>query len=515
MTNAPLPAGCLVVFAAACLCVADVARSEPPPATFREPHRPQFHYTPQRNWMNDPNGLVYLDDEYHLFHQYNPHGDTWGHMSWAHAVSRDLVHWEHLPVALHEEAGVMIFSGSAVVDHHNTSGFGKDGTPPLVAIYTGHTPQEQTQHIAYSTDKGRTWTKFAGNPVIDENLKDFRDPKVIWHEPTKRWVMAVSLSDQRKVRFYGSKDLKTWQQLSEFGGQGVVDGIWECPDLFELPVAKADGTDSGRKRWVLVVNIGGGTPAGGSGVQYFVGAFDGTTFTNDNPKETKLFADYGPDFYAAQSFSDLPAEPKRRVWMGWMSNWRYAHVEPTKPWRTAQSLPRELMLVETANGIRLAQLPVRELAKLRAEKLAPPQFAEAGQQLELHIGFPGNASATLKVHDDGEHFTLIGHDAKRRELFVDRTKSRPGEPFHKDFPARYTAPITPGADGQIRLQILVDRSSVEVFGNGGLSVITASTFAPEKAIGWNVVDATDADGNDAPVSVRVWRLKSIWGRQQN
>ncbi len=501
--------------AAGYLAAVSEARAQEPPVTFHEPHRPQFHYTPQRNWMNDPNGLVFLDGEYHLFHQYNPLGDTWGHMSWAHAVSRDLMHWEHLPVALAEENGVMIFSGSAVVDHRNTSGFGKDGKPPLVAIYTGHTPAEQTQHIAYSTDKGRTWTKFAGNPVINENLKDFRDPKVIWHEPGKQWVMVVSLSDQRRMRFYGSKDLKSWQTLGEFGGEGSIEGIWECPDLFELPIAKTDGSDSGRKRWVLVVNIGGGTPAGGSGVQYFVGDFDGKTFKNDNPKDVKLWADYGPDFYAAQSFSDMPAADGRRVWMGWMSNWRYAHVEPTKPWRTAQSLPRELMLVETPGGIRLAQKPVRELEKLRAEMLSPPQFADAGQQMELHVTFPSNATATVRVHDDGEHATLIGHDARRREMFVDRTKSRPGAPFHKGFPARYTAPIAPDNDGKIRLQVMVDRSSVEVFGNGGLSVITATTFAPDGARGLTVNDATDTEGKPAPVAVRVWRLKSIWGDEKN
>src|SRR5207247_1859911 len=283
-----------------------------------------------------------------------PEGDTWGHMSWGHAVSPDLVRWNHLPVALREENGVMIFSGSAVVDHQNTSGFGKDGKPPLVAIYTGHGHGKQAQHIAYSTDRGRTWTKYENNPVIDINSPEFRDPKVFWHEPTKKWVMVVAKPDQRKVLFWGSPDLKKWEQLGEFGGQGAVEGIWECPDLFEQIVAKADGTDSGRKRWVLVVNINGGTPAGGSGCQYFIGEFDGTTFRNDNPKDVKLWADYGPDFYAAQSLADLPAEPARRVWIGWMSNWRYANREPTRPWRTAQSLPRELMLVETPAGIRLA-----------------------------------------------------------------------------------------------------------------------------------------------------------------
>ena len=515
---------CSCVAATLIVCMVGVAGAAEPsarePALFREPHRPQFHYTPQKNWMNDPNGLVYLDGEYHLFHQYNPEGNEWGHMSWAHAVSRDLVHWEHLPVALREENGVMIFSGSAVVDHENTSGFGTGGKPPMVAIYTGHGHGKQTQDIAYSRDRGRTWTKYSANPVIDEKLKDFRDPKVFWHEPSGRWVMVVSVSDQRKVRFYGSKDLKSWAQLGEFGGAGVTEGIWECPDLFELPVARADGTDSGRKRWVLVVSVGAGTPAGGGGVQYFVGDFDGKTFTNDNPKETKLFADHGPDFFAAQSFSDLPAEQDRRVWIGWMSNWRYAAAEPTTPWRTAQSLPRELMLVETPQGVRLAQKPVRELEKLRAERLAPPQFADAGQQLELHVAFPGNATVALKVHEDARAgasggagaATVIGYDPGERRMYVDRTNSRGGEAFHKEFPARFAAPCSPDPDGTVRLQILIDTASVEVFGDGGLSVITANTFAPPTARGWSISSAKDGDGGDAPVSVRAWKLKSIWNK---
>ena len=497
------------LLAALVLAAASTARAAEP-APYDEPFRPQYHFSPAKNWMNDPNGCVFFDGEWHLFYQYNPEGNTWGHMSWGHAVSRDLVRWEHLPVALREEDGVMIFSGSAVVDHKNTSGFGRDGRPPLVAIYTGHGHGKQTQNIAYSTDRGRTWTKYEKNPVIDIGSPEFRDPKVIWHEPTKRWVMVVARPDQKKVVFYGSADLKKWEQLGEFGGQGAVDGIWECPDLFEQTVARVDGTDSGRRRWVLVVNINGGTPAGGSGCQYFVGDFDGRTFANDNPKDVKLWADWGPDFYAAQSWSDVPREDGRRIWIAWMSNWRYADREPTRPWRTAQSLPRELMLVETPDGVRLAQKPVRELEGLRGERLAPPQFDDAGQHLELHFGFPGDASATIRVHAEGEHGTLVGYDAHRRQLFVDRTRSRPGEPFHKDFPARYTAPMSPDPDGRVRLQVLVDTASVEVFGNGGLSVITANTFAPATARGWNVVEAKGNDGKPAPVSVRVWRMKSAW-----
>ena len=238
------------------------------------PHRPRYHFTPERNFMNDPNGLVYFEGEYHLFYQHNPFGSDWGHMSWGHAVSTDLVHWRHLPVALREEGGVMVFSGSAVVDRRNSSGLcGRPGAACLVAIYAGHGQGKQTQNLAWSRDRGRTWTRYAKNPVLDIGSKDFRDPKVFWHEPTGRWIMVVALSEERKIRFYGSADLKSWSPLSDFGPAGHTKGQWECPDLFELPV---EG-DPARRRWVLDVDVNPGAPQGGSADQYFVGSFDGTT----------------------------------------------------------------------------------------------------------------------------------------------------------------------------------------------------------------------------------------------
>ena len=241
-----------------------------------EPYRPLYHFTPAKNWMNDPNGMVWHDGEWHLFYQYNPFGDKWGHMSWGHAVSRNLLTWEHLPLALAEEDGIMIFSGSAVVDEKNTSGFGQDGQPPLVAIYTGHREGRQDQRLAYSNDRGRTWTKFPGNPVLDVKMADFRDPKVFWHEATARWVMTVALSAEHKVHFYTSPDLKAWQYAGEFGSAGATGGLWECPDLFPLAV-------EGGTKWVLIVNINPGGPSGGSAGQYFVGDFDGKTFTAYGP----------------------------------------------------------------------------------------------------------------------------------------------------------------------------------------------------------------------------------------
>jgi fructan beta-fructosidase len=277
---------------------ASASAAESVSATYQEPFRPQFHFSPAKNWMNDPNGLVYYKGEYHLFYQHNPFGDTWGHMSWGHAVSRDLVHWEHLPVAIPEQGNEAIFSGSAVVDRHNTSGLGTRRNPPMVAIYTSAYPDDQQQSLAYSTDRGRTWTKYSGNPVLDDADREFRDPKVFWYEPERKWVMVLAKAVQRKVAIYESKDLKSWRHLSDFGPANAVAGIWECPDLFQLPV---DG-DRRNKKWVMVVSLNPGSIAGGSGTQYFVGDFDGTRFTADNvkpytPPAGEVYEDFeAPDY---------------------------------------------------------------------------------------------------------------------------------------------------------------------------------------------------------------------------
>lgn len=518
-TRRPFSWFLLVLAFAVALALSRSAPAAESETAYNEPFRPQFHFTPEKNWMNDPNGMVFYDGEYHLFYQYNPEGNTWGHMSWGHAVSTDLVRWKHLPVALREEDGVMIFSGSAVVDHKNTSGFGREGKPPLVAIYTGHGHGKQVQSIACSTDRGRTWTKYAKNPVLDINSPEFRDPKVIWHEPTRRWVMVVARPDVRKVLIYGSTDLKKWEQLGEFGPQGEVRGIWECPDLFELPVYRGE-QKTGQSRWVLVVNINGGTPAGGSGCQYFVGRFDGKTFTNDNPKDKPLWADYGPDFYAAVSWSDVPKEDGRRIWLGWMSNWRYADKEPTHPWRTAQSIPRELRLVETPGGLRLAQRPVAELQTLRdgdglaiegqivsadADPLRSKNIS--GDTLELVATFE-NVDAKefgLKVGVGENQETLIGYDVAKNELFVDKTRSGKVD-FHKEFAARHATPLVSGSK-RVTMHVLVDRSSVELLGDGGLVAITERIFPDPRGQG---VAAYAVGGRAKLVSLRAWKLKSAW-----
>ncbi|HET7293876.1 MAG TPA: glycoside hydrolase family 32 protein [Vicinamibacteria bacterium] len=449
----------------------------PAAAPLDHPHRPRFHFTPERNFMNDPNGLVYFEGEYHLFYQHNPFGDTWGHMSWGHAVSTDLVRWTHLPVALREEDGIMVFSGSAVVDRRNTSGLcGAPGRACLVAIYTGHREGRQTQNLAASLDRGRTWTKYAGNPVLDIGSKDFRDPRVFWHEPARRWIMAVSLAEERKIRFYASDDLKRWTHLSDFGPEGYTKGQWECPDLFELPV---EG-DPSRTRWVLDVDVNPGAPLGGSADQYFVGTFDGTTFRNDNPKDLVLWADHGKDFYATLSWSDLPASDPRRIWIGWMSNWQYANQDPTSPWRGMLTVPRALRLRSLPEGLRLVQEPVEELRSLRRGSYSVPAvriaglvpLELAGDALEIRAEFaPAAATAFgLTVRKGRDEGTRIGYDVRAGEVFVDRGRSG-NVAFHPDFSGRHAAPLALEG-GRVRLHVLVDRSSVEVFAGGGQAVIT-------------------------------------------
>jgi levanase len=297
--------------------------------SYQELYRPQFHFTPATNWMNDPNGLVYYKGEYHLFFQHNPSGNTWGNMSWGHAVSRDLVHWKQLPLAIPMEGDEMIFSGSAVVDRENTSGFGTRQNPPMVAIYTSARPGSQAQSLAYSTDRGRTWTKYAGNPVLDIDSSEFRDPKVFWYAPEHKWVMAVSMAVEHKIRFYSSPDLKAWTLMSDFGPANATGGAWECPDLFPLPV---DGNRHKRK-WVLIVNVNPGGIAGGSAAQYFVGDFDGKHFTADNagpytPPAGNVFADFeGADYGAwtttGTAFGSGPAHgtlPGQQTVSGYQGN---------------------------------------------------------------------------------------------------------------------------------------------------------------------------------------------------
>ncbi|AJY73870.1 GH32 C-terminal domain-containing protein [Paenibacillus beijingensis] len=458
------------------------------PNYYTELYRPQYHLSPESGNMSDPNGMVYFEGEYHQFYQNSG--------QWGHAVSTDLLHWTHLPVALVRDPLGEIWSGSAVVDKNDTSGFfgGKAG---LVAIFTHFQNGTQSQSIAYSSDKGRTWTKYEGNPVIpNPGLKDFRDPKVIWHEPSKSWVMVVSADN--KVLFYSSKDLKTWEQTGEFGsGQGSHAAVWECPDLFELPV---EGTD--QKKWVLTVSIGNNEQTKGSTAQYFIGSFDGKTFTNENEPSNVLWTDYAKDFYAAISYSDIPAGDGRRIWLGWMSNWRYPFSMPTEPWKGNMSVPRALTLKDVpGEGIRLFQQPVKELESLRGsavsvtgQNVAPGSnllSSLKGNSYELDTEFTvaSQSQFGIKLRTGEGQETVVRYDPKAAELTVDRSKSGEAS-FEKGFAESFAAPLKP-EDGKIKLRIFVDESTLEVFGNDGKAVLTSLIFPAATSNGLELFAAGD------------------------
>lgn len=497
----------------------DLDRYRKHPDYMNEPLRPQFHFSPEINWMNDPNGLIFHDGEYHLFHQYNPAGNSWGHMSWGHAVSTDLLHWKHLPLAIPEANGVMAFSGCCVVDHTNASGFGDGTNPPMVAIYTGHGHGKQVQNLAYSNDNGRTWTQYKKNPVLDLNRANFRDPKVFWHEPAKRWIMVVSLAAEKVLVFYGSDDLKSWQELSRFGPAGVTDKPnWECPDLFELPV---EG-ESGKKLWVLEVDIGDGSVAGGSGGEYFVGEFDGTRFRT---RQRAQWVDYGRDFYAPVSWDNIPQSDGRRIWIGWFNNWQ-THLVPTSPWRSCISIPRTLSLKKIAFNEEepaayvLVQNPVRELQKLRSgsrildatvASWPPVALTEHGDltdmtfELEANVR-PGTArSAGFRIRTGKDEFTEIGYDRNYAGVYVDRTKSGNVD-FHNAFAGRHAAPART-INGEISLRIIVDRSTVEVFINGGEAVISDRIFPTSRL---PVIEAFKGDDSADILTSKIHTLDSIW-----
>lgn len=450
-----------------------------------EPFRPFYHFTPPSGWMNDPNGLVYFQGEYHLFYQHNPADTVWGPMHWGHAVSRDLLNWEHLPIALYPDDVGAIFSGSAVIDWRNTAGFGEEA---MVAIFTHDKQVRQMQSLAYSTDRGRTWTKYEGNPVLDppNNLRDFRDPKVFWYDEgadAGHWVMAVAAGSV--ILFFTSPDLKHWEASGSFGwSHGIRCGVWETPDLFQLPI---DGGPEAR--WALTVGIGLGdcAPAGGSGVQYFVGQFDGQTFHSDNPPDTVLWADFGPDFYAAQGWNEAP--DRSAIWIGWMNNWRYAEQIPTGAWRGAFSLPRALGLTHTPDGLRLTQQPLSALATLRGRHHAlPAQSLAAGAHagpaaqglaLEIIAEFAaGQAQQAnrlgVRLRHGGDQVTTVGYALKTRALFVDRTRSGQVD-FNPNFPGIHTAAYDP-ADDRLRLHLFVDASSLEVFAGRGEVVFSECIF---------------------------------------
>ncbi|MDA0193536.1 MAG: glycoside hydrolase family 32 protein [Bacteroidetes bacterium] len=488
---------------------------------YQEQYRPQFHFSPESGWMNDPNGMFYYDGEYHLFYQHYPDSTVWGPMHWAHAVSTDMVSWEHLPIGLYPDDLGYIFSGSAVVDWKNTTGFGSEDNPPMVAIFTHHSAEGskagrtdyQNQSIAYSLDKGRTWTKYEGNPVLpNQGIKDFRDPKVSWHEASQKWVMILAVWDH--VELYGSPDLKSWNKLSDFGLEhGNHGGVWECPDLFELPI---EGSDE--SRWVMFVSIGRGGPNKGSATQYFIGQFDGQQFTNENSKETELWVDAGPDNYAGVTWSDIPKGDGRRLFIGWMSNWEYAQVVPTEKWRSAMTVARALKLQQTDAGLRMTSSPVQEFIKVRAESNEISTQAVSGAvQLENisfttlsdvrleFTDFVQSSEFGLKLSNEAGEEVLMGYSPKTGQFFIDRSKSGISD-FHELFARRQTAERSSASD-VIKLRILLDASSIELFGDEGSSVMTALVF-PTSA--YTKVSLFSKDGSAQLTSGQMSTVNSIW-----
>lgn len=478
-------------------------------------YRPSFHFTPAYGWMNDPNGMVYKDGEYHLYYQYNPYGSKWGNMHWGHAVSRDLIHWQHLDPAIARDTLGHIFSGSSVVDIHNTAGYGKNA---IIALYTSASDKNgQIQCMAYSTDNGRTFTKYESNPVLTpfDGLRDFRDPKVFWYEKGKCWYMIVSAD--KETRFYKSKNLKKWEYVSAFGnGMGQQPCQYECPDFFQLPV----NGDPNNMKWVMIMNINPGCLFGGSATEYFVGDFDGKNFTCTDAHEAK-WMDYGKDHYATVTFSNTG---NRVLAMTWMSNWQYADLTPFKQNRGANGLPRELKLFELDNkyyiqeGVAPEVMALRketkELGNLTIEKEKDLAGIASGMngafEIEADVTADANGIAGIEIYNNKQERTLVYIDMKNRRIVTDRTESgltdfgKYSEPHHIEkkwdkqrkeqslLPARMVnainyknnfalatwAPLNLcGKDKKtFHVDIFVDKSSIELFVDGGRIAMTNLVF---------------------------------------
>jgi len=490
---------------------------------FDQALRPQFHFTPAKAWMNDPNGLFYLDGVYHMSYQYYPDSTVWGPMHWGHATSADLVHWQEQPIALYPDSLGYIFSGSAVVDTENTSGFGQGPVSPVVAVFTHHDPLAleagrqdfQSQSLAYSLDQGATWRKYAGNPVLRNGtgIQDFRDPKAVWDEAGEKWVMALAVYD--RVQLYGSENLKDWAYLSEFGIPGDTR-LWECPDLFPLRMP-----GSREVKWVLLVSIQKEGPTGGTGTSYFVGDFDGTTFQADPASQKWL--DYGADNYAFVTWNNAPAGWGQRLGIGWMSNWQYAQQVPTDPWRSAMTVPRILELGEDRGEFFLRALPVPAMAALwRSEAALPAEIADG---IEVQGDFtPSQCELALDIdlerttaevfgctlsNEAGEHLTITFHRLEN-ELQIDRRNSGPRGFSGEFFEGPHKAPLNM-AGASLDVRILFDRASAELFADGGRLNMT-EVFFPSSP--YTRLRLWTRGGELVLREGKVYGLDGIWGSQR-
>jgi fructan beta-fructosidase len=476
---------------------------------YAEKNRPQFHFSPPAHWMNDPNGMVYYKGEYHLFYQHYPDSTVWGPMHWGHAISKDLVHWQNLPIALYPDSIGDIFSGSVVVDNDNTAGFQKGDEKALVAIFTYHNMAMekagknnfQTQGIAYSNDKGRTWIKYSKNPVIkNSGIKDFRDPKVSWHQQSKNWVLTLAAGNE--IHFYTSRNLKDWALSGKFGSdEGSHGGVWECPDLIEMRV-----NNELEKKWVLLVSIGNGAINGGSGTQYFIGSFDGNTFKNNNPKETILWLDYGTDNYAGVTWSNVD----KHLFLGWMSNWQYAQTVPTSTWRSAMTIPRELSLQKTKKGIRVFSNPVKEIQSLRSSKTPVDiknNVAYPFSLGELILDFDADKQSEdfgIEFFNAAKEKIKVGFKKSSNQFYIDRTNLGDST-FSKTFSAIHYAPRL-SKDKKLSMHIFIDHASVELFADNGSINITDIFFPNEKLNTFQLYPSTE----NLLLNGEFYELKTIW-----
>ena len=464
------------------LCWEEIKVSDTFDSANREKFRPVYHHTPVYGWMNDPNGMFYKDGVYHLYFQYNPYGSMWGNMTWGHSTSTDLVHWTDEGTSIVADAWGTIFSGSCVVDKDNTAGFGKGA---VIAFYTSAKPSPwgdvQSQSMAYSLDNGKSFTKYEHNPILTSSERDFRDPKVFWYAPGKHWVMMLAVGQE--IQIYSSPNLKDWKKESSFGTmQGAHGGVWECPDLVEVPV---EGTKE--KKWVLICNINPGGPFGGSATQYFVGHFDGKVFVNESPTLTK-WMDWGKDNYATVTWSNAPAG--RCIALGWMSNWQYANNVPTTQYRSTNTIARDLTLYKVDEELYLRSKPSAEIEKARGKKINLPAFKVSGiheveslltdnngaYELDMIIENAGSSKIAFSlVNGKGEKVSMY-YDVVRKQFVMDRSVSGVVD-FSRDFPAVTVAPVD--NTDTIHLRLFVDRSSIEAFGEDGKFVMTNLVFPAE------------------------------------
>lgn len=435
-------------------CWKNIKNAESFDTANREQYRPLYHHTPAYGWMNDPNGMFFKDGVWHLYFQHNPYGSQWENMTWGHSTSTDLIHWTFQGAPIQPDAWGAIFSGSSVVDKNNTAGFGENA---IVALYTS-AGENQTQSMAYSTDNGKTFTKYDGNPIITSNVPDFRDPHMFWNEDIKKWNMILAAGQQMNI--YSSDNLKDWKFESSFGAEyGSHGGVWECPDLMKM---KVRGTD--KEKWMLVCNINPGCPFGGSATQYFVGDFDGHKFTCESKPEVTKWMDYGKDHYATVTFDNAPNG--RHVALAWMSNWQYANQVPTMQYRSANSIPRDLGLFEYKGNTYCSVTPSEEITAARSKKPSK-SLSEA---CEMVVNLKGDATITLS-NSKGEKVVMT-YKAKDETFSMDRTLSGKTD-FSSDFAAITTAPVYGKMN---KLRIFIDKSSIEVFDNDGKMAMTNLVF---------------------------------------